>query len=222
MIASTGKADLPWTRWVLAAAAAIAIVAVGVSLLGRKSPEAPPAAAPQAAPDVNAMIGKLEARLKEDPSSGEGWRLLGWSYFETGHYPDAARAYRRAAELNPRQAELWSALGESLVLARGAGVSDEALTAFKTALTIDPKDSRARFFVGARKAEHGDARAAIADWLALLKDSPADAPWAGSVRQRLQEVAAASKIDIADRLAALPAPAPSATDVARTSGIPGR
>jgi cytochrome c-type biogenesis protein CcmH len=219
MTASTEKANLPWTRMALILAAMIAIVAVGITVLGRKGPDVPPVAAvsEQAAPDVGEMIVKLEARLKEDPGSAEGWRMLGWSYFETGRYADAARAYRTATELSPQQAELWSALGESLVLSGPGGVSEEARGAFEKALAVDRKDPRARFFLGAAKAEKGNPAGAIDDWIALLGDSPPTAPWLGSVRQKILETAAANKIDVADRLAALPSlPSSAASDA-----IPG-
>src|SRR3546814_9468536 len=48
--------------------------------------------------DVGTMIAGLEARLAQDPNNAEGWRMLGWSYFETGDLMRSASAYRRAAE----------------------------------------------------------------------------------------------------------------------------
>lgn len=143
--------------------------------------------------------------------------MLGWSYFETGRYAEAAGAYRKATTLNPEQAQLWSALGESLVLAGSSGISQDALDAFHKALAADPKDPRARYFIGAAKAEKGDAKGAIDDWIALLKDSPADAPWVSSVRQKIQQTAADAKIEVSAALAALPAPSASAA----SDAIPG-
>jgi cytochrome c-type biogenesis protein CcmH len=57
-------------------------------------------------PDVNTMIERLAARLETRPEDIEGWRMLGWSYFHTGHYEQAATAYARAVELDPSSAEL--------------------------------------------------------------------------------------------------------------------
>ena len=56
-------------------------------------------------PDVNTMIERLAARLKTAPEDIEGWRMLGWSYFQTGRYQQAATAYARAVELDPSSAE---------------------------------------------------------------------------------------------------------------------
>jgi cytochrome c-type biogenesis protein CcmH len=57
-------------------------------------------------PDVSTMIERLAARLETTPEDIEGWRMLGWSYFHTGHYEQAAIAYARAVKLDPSSAEL--------------------------------------------------------------------------------------------------------------------
>jgi cytochrome c-type biogenesis protein CcmH len=63
------------------------------------------AAADKMLPDVDTMIERLADRLKTSPEDIEGWRMLGWSYFQTGHYQQAATAYARAVELDPSSAE---------------------------------------------------------------------------------------------------------------------
>ena len=64
------------------------------------------AAARELLPDVNTMIERLAARLEATPEDSKGWRMLGWSYFNTGRYEQAATAYARAAELDPNSADL--------------------------------------------------------------------------------------------------------------------
>jgi tetratricopeptide (TPR) repeat protein len=64
------------------------------------------AASDKLLPDVNTMIERLAARLESAPGDIEGWRMLGWSYFHTGRYEQAATAYARAVELDPSSAEL--------------------------------------------------------------------------------------------------------------------
>jgi cytochrome c-type biogenesis protein CcmH len=75
-----------------------------------------PAPAPPAGkllPDVNTMIERLAARLESAPGDVKGWRMLGWSYFNTGRYKQAADAYARAIELDPSSAELKLSYGEA-------------------------------------------------------------------------------------------------------------
>ena len=181
-----------------------------------ETPSASPAAAAPVG-DVSTMIAQLEARLKQDPKSAQGWQMLGWSYFETGRYADSAKAYARAAALEPANATYWSALGEALVLSGPGGVTAEAEQAFRKALAADPKDHRARYFIGVKKDLAGDHKGAVEDWIALLKDTPAGAPWEQPVRELLDKVATANGIDITGRV-----PPPSAPPVeAATAAIPG-
>ena len=56
------------------------------------------AAAGKQLPDVSTMIERLAARLETTPEDIKGWRMLGWSYFNTGRYEQAAAAYARALQ----------------------------------------------------------------------------------------------------------------------------
>jgi cytochrome c-type biogenesis protein CcmH len=47
----------------------------------------------QAGGDVNAMVKRLEQRLEANPKDADSWRVLGWSYDNTGRYKEAVTAY---------------------------------------------------------------------------------------------------------------------------------
>lgn len=64
-------------------------------------------------PDVSTMIERLAARLEAAPGDVQGWRMLGWSYFNTGRYAEAAGAYARAVELDASSEELKRALDQA-------------------------------------------------------------------------------------------------------------
>jgi cytochrome c-type biogenesis protein CcmH len=70
-------------------------------------------------PDVNAMIERLAARLESTPQDLEGWRMLGWSYFHTERYEQAAAAFGKALELDPASAELKLSYEEAKAKASG-------------------------------------------------------------------------------------------------------
>jgi len=214
----------------LAAAAAIALAAGGTALwrANRGDSGQAPAAAQAQPPSVDEVIAKLEARLKANPNDAEGWRMLGWSYYQTERYAEAATAMKRATALDPKNPEYFSMLGEALVLASkdGDGVPADAMAAFDKALALDPKDSRARYFHAVKLDLDGQHQAALDEWFALLKDSPADAPWVGDVREVIQSVGKKHNIDVAQRLAAV-SPAPPANGFTTngqqvaSAGIPG-
>ncbi len=162
---------------------------------------AAPAAA-QAQGEVAQLITGLEQKMQANPQDPEGWRMLGWSYFQTGRYGDAAKAYARAIALKPDGVGYQSAYGEALVQEAGGQVTPAAAAAFAKAAQQDGADARARYFLAVRKAETGDRKGAIEDWLRLLADSPADAPWLPQLRSVIEQTAAQARIDIAARLAA--------------------
>ena len=217
-------------RIALAAAALVALAAGGVAVW-RSSPEAAPAADAAAAgqqPTVDDVIARLEARLKTNPDDAEGWRMLGWSYFQTERFAEAATAMKRATTLDPDNAEYFSMLGEALVMASkdGGGMPPDAAAAFAKALALNPRDARARYFAAVQMDLEGKHREAIEAWFALLGDSPADAPWVADVREVIASVGEKHKIDVATRLAAaktLPAANGFTTDGAdvASAGIPG-
>ena len=218
---STAKTQTS-AKWVLIAAALIASGAVGFTILKQVTGTDPSEAVttPQQ-PEKSASIATLEAKLKDNPNDAEGWRMLGWSLFETGKFAEAAQAYKRATQIEPKKGEYWSSLGEALVLAGKGDVPPDAKAAFDTALQLDAKDPRARYFLAVAKDISGDHKGAIDDWFALLKDSPPGAPWEADVRRIITEVAAKDKIDVAGRMASLgPAPETGGAAVA-TAGIPG-
>lgn len=155
--------------------------------------------------DVSAMIGQLEAQLQREPGNPEGWRMLGWSYLQTGRNAEAAEAYGKAAALEPGNADYLSAQGEATVLAADGQVTPAAQAIFRRTLAAAPDDPRARYYLAVAKDQAGDRDGAMNDWIALLRSAPPDAPWAGEVRGFVERIAAERGIDISRRLPAAPA-----------------
>jgi cytochrome c-type biogenesis protein CcmH len=197
------------------------VVAVIVKTVALPSSSPQQTAAPKEQADVGAMITELEAKLKTNPDDANGWKMLGWSFFETGRFAESARAYARATQLEPKNAEHFSSLGEALVLAGKGDVPADAKKAFETALQLDPGDPRSRYFLAVAKDIGGDHKGAIDDWLALLKDTPPGAPWEADVRRIITEVGAKEKIEVASRLAAIKPAAPAGGAAIAVAPIPG-
>jgi cytochrome c-type biogenesis protein CcmH len=183
---------------------------------------ATPAAAGAGHPqgDVSSMIAMLEARMKETPDNAEGWRMLGWSYLQTNRNAEAAQAYGRAAALDPHNGEYLSAQGEATVLAADGQVTPAAEGIFKKALLIDSDDPRARYYLAIAKDQRGQHEAAMADWIAMLKTAPPDAPWVPEVRDFVEKLARQRGEDLTGRLPPAPAAAP-ASQMAAAPPTPG-
>lgn len=220
--------DQSLIRLALGLAAVVALGGTGLyALLGRPDlPSAGPHSAAMAASpadaahngaDVLAQIGQLEAQLRQTPEDVNGWRLLGWSYFQTGRFAEAAEAYGRAGTLEPTNAEHFSAQGEALVQAGGGQVTPAALTAFRGALRADPQDPRARYFVAVEMDQRGERDAAMTAWIDLINSAPAGAPWAAEVRTFVEDLARERGQDISARLR----PGPTGTAAVAAPGVPG-
>lgn len=203
---------------------ALVVIAIGYRAFNPViSPEI--AAANEQAPPT---IPELQALAEQDPLNSRAWQELAFAHFSGGGYEQAARAYRQAVEGDPDNAVLWSALGEARVMASQRDpMPADAVTAFQKAIALDPTDPRSRYFLAVRKDLAGDPRGAIADWTALLKETPPGAVWEDNLRRTIEQVGTINGIDTAAMLAAVDrdraASAPAAAPAALTAGnaIPG-
>jgi cytochrome c-type biogenesis protein CcmH len=166
------------------------------------------------------LVGKVEARLAQNPDDGRGWELLAPVYMRLGRFDDAVAARRNALALNGETAARHADLGESLAIAANGVVTAEAKTEFDRAVALDAKDPKARYFLGLAAEQDGNKEAAASIWRALLDDTPPGAPYVKLVREALARAtgtaapqASPSGDDVSNDLAAA-APGPNAQDVA--------
>jgi cytochrome c-type biogenesis protein CcmH len=136
-------------------------------------------------PSVDEMIQRLVARLQRNPKDAEGWRTLGWSYFSTERYDEAVEAYAKAVELNPTSAEYLSARSEAIIYAANGTVTAAARGAIEGALKIDPKNVRARYYLGLAKEQAGDKVAALKEWAEALGDADPAEPLLPNLRKHV-------------------------------------
>ncbi|WP_317975139.1 tetratricopeptide repeat protein [Novosphingobium pituita] len=162
-----------------------------------------PTPTPEPSPVVDDTITRMEERLAEKKDDVQGWRMLGWAYFQNERYKDAARALRKATALDPEHAETFSFLGEALVLANNheGQMPRAARLAFDKALALDPKNPRARYFRALSLDLAGQHRRALRAWFAQLSETPPDAPYASDIRAVIRSVGKRHHIEVEKRLA---------------------
>jgi cytochrome c-type biogenesis protein CcmH len=203
--------------------AAIVAVAIAAGAIGYRivAAERSDVAAP--APAGPSSIGDLQQHAQKAPADAGAWQQLGFAQFDAGNYAEAVNAYQRATEISPGNAVLWSSLGEARVMASEHDpMPPAALDAFHKAVSLDPKDPRSRYFLAVEKDLKGDHKGALADWLALLKDTPAGAPWDNDLQRTIEQVGKIEKIDVAGQIAAATANRPTAASpAAGMAAIPG-
>jgi cytochrome c-type biogenesis protein CcmH len=145
------------------------------------------AAAGEPLPDVNAMIERLAARLETTPQDLPGWRMLGWSYFHTERYEQAATAFGRALELDPSSTELKTSYEEAMAKAAG-GKNLETTSSLQTrAVEDETNGKRAPTPDAMPELERDLAIRSMVDGLAhRLESSPRDVDgWIHLMRSRV-------------------------------------
>ena len=194
--AGAGSSRAGW--FLLGGALLLAAGSIGYNIYEASGSDAPAAASA----DGPQTIEQLRAAAEGSKDDARPWSDLAFAHFQEGEFDEAADAYHRAVEIDPQAAVLWSALGETLVMASARDpLPAEALQAFEKALALDPQDPRARYFLAAKKDLDKDHEGAISAWLDLLADSPPGAPWERDLVRTIEQVGQINKIDVAGRIA---------------------
>ncbi len=123
---------------------------------------------PAAAPDVLAMVAKLETHMKEQPGDVTGWLMLGRSYVALERLDDALLAYDRAVRLAADNPDAVLGLGEAMSLRAGGNITPQASQLFERALQLAPASPKALLYAGFAAAGRGDKTAARTRWQTLL------------------------------------------------------
>jgi cytochrome c-type biogenesis protein CcmH len=137
--------------------------------------------------NLEVLVARVEARLREHPEEGAGWEVIAPVYMGWRRYGDAAEAYRQSIRLLGESSKRLSGYGQALVLANDGVVSEDARQALERAIALDPNLTEPHIVLIIAKEQDGQFAAAADAWRALLATAPPDAPWRKLVEQRLAE-----------------------------------
>ncbi len=166
------------------------------------------------------LIEKLRNALKDRPNDLQGHILLAQNEAALGNFAAAASAQQKVVELKgaTATADDYVALADMMALAAGGYISPETEAVLLKAISLDPQNGGARFYLGLMYAQIGRTDRAFAIWQALLEEGPADAPWIAPIRSQIEEVAreAGVRYSLPPQGTAprLTAPGPSNEDIA--------
>jgi cytochrome c-type biogenesis protein CcmH len=136
--------------------------------------------------NIDALVARVEARLRAHPDEGEGWSAIAPVYLRAGRYGDAAEAYARAVKLLGPSPKLLSGQGQALVLANNGLVTKDAREILEEALKRDGTLLEPRILIAIAKEQDGQFKEAVEDWRALLATAKEDEPWRAMAEKRLQ------------------------------------
>jgi len=186
------------------------------------SPQARAAPGEPTPQQVEAMVAKLAERMDKQPPGNvadtEGWVMLGRSYAVMQRYPEASRAFARALQLMPGDAQILVDQADVLAMQQGGNLQGEPLRLIEQALQSDPSNLKALALAGTAAFDRKDYAGAIGYWGRARAGVPQDSEFARSLDQSMADArtAAGGSVAAAGTGAAAAAPA------AGTRSISGR
>ncbi|MDQ1155538.1 c-type cytochrome biogenesis protein CcmI [Brevundimonas sp. SORGH_AS_0993] len=115
------------------------------------------------------QLAAVAARVVRDrPDDKQALAMLGAARFAADDPLGAASAFRRLIDRDPKDAQAWARLGESLVRANDGQIGGDAEAAFAQAVRLDPDQLGARFFLGEAALARGDAQTTRLMWTPLI------------------------------------------------------
>lgn len=153
-------------------------------------PAAGEAAHGMTAQQVEALVDRLAARMRENPEDPEGWILLGRSYGALARFTDAAQAYANAVARLPRDAGLLADYADVLAMAQGRRLQGEPERIIARALEADPDNLKALALAGSAAFDNKDYTNAVAYWERILPLLPTDSESARTIQGSIAEARA--------------------------------
>jgi len=184
-----------WPLWrdarglVLAGVATLGIATFALyRVVGTPAALEPQAATPMPA-TLDDAVAQLEAELEKQPNEPEGWRLLGKSYAALQRYGDAQKAFERAVQLLPTDADLLVEAAQARLFNNADRKLDaQAIALLDKAVAINPDHQRARWFIGLAQRQEGRHAEAAKTWEPLL--ARVDPNTAATLRTQINEARA--------------------------------
>jgi cytochrome c-type biogenesis protein CcmH len=122
---------------------------------------------------MDELLGKLKAKLAENPNDVNGWLLLGRSYGAVGKYALAVDAFQNAYDKSHGEnVEAMIGLGEALAMTDEASLGGRAGQLFDAALERAPNHPKALWYGSIAALQAGDLRKGRDRLQLLLAQNP--------------------------------------------------
>lgn len=168
---------------------------------------------------IEAMVTQMAQRL-ENPPLGQApdpaaWEMLARSYAALQRFPEADKAYRRASQLAPNNAQLLADHADVLSMLQGQRAAGEPNRLIERALQLDPKNLKALALAGSAAFERQDFASATTYWTQARQLAPPGSEFASGLERSLVEAQTAAGSPVV----APPAPGPLPAGGNQLSGV---
>jgi len=144
---------------------------------------------------IEAMVSAFAARLEAVPAhqapDPKAWEMLARSYAAMQKFPEANKAFQRAVELNPGNAQILADHADVLAMLQGQSMVGEPTKLFERALVLDPNNLKALALAGSAAFERKDFAKALQFWEKASKLAPPGSDFARSLASSVEEARAA-------------------------------
>ena len=141
---------------------------------------------------VNAFAARLEAVPANQPPDPKAWEMLARSYAAMQKFPEANKAYKRAVELNPGNAQMLADHADVVAMLQGQSMLGEPTQLFERALVLDPNNLKALALAGSAAFEKKDYANAVQFWSKAQGLAPAGSDFAKGLASSVEEARVAS------------------------------
>ena len=145
---------------------------------------------------IEAMVSAFAARLEAVPASEtpdpKAWEMLARSYAAMQKFPEANKAYKRAVELNPGNAQIIADHADVLAMLQGQSMVGEPTRLFERALVLDPNNLKALALAGSAAFEKKDFAKASQLWSKAQGMAPPGSDFAKGLASSVEEARLAS------------------------------
>ena len=141
---------------------------------------------------VSAFAARLEAVPANQPADPKAWEMLARSYAAMQKFTEANKAFKRAIELAPGNAQLLADHADVLAMLQGQSMVGEPTKLYERALVLDPNNLKALALAGSAAFEKKDFTKAIQFWSKAQGLAPPGSDFAKGLSSSVEEARTAS------------------------------
>ena len=117
---------------------------------------------------TEAIIGKIQDKLRQDPNSAENWIKLGDAYMQNDDFDSALVCYGNAEKIDGRKPTTQGLMAMALYLQAHQQITPQVQQLLNEALTQDPKEVSALSLLAAEALKTRDYSTALDYWQQIL------------------------------------------------------
>ena len=152
-----------------------------------RPPQASQASGERTQAQIEGNVAALAERLKANSSDVAGWTMLARSYSMMERFGEAAGAYAKATELNPKDADLLADYAFAVAMASGRSLEGKTQEIIDQALKVDPNNAKALQLAGSAAFQAKDYKKAATYWERVLSQVPPDSEAGQMITARINE-----------------------------------